>query len=275
MDIKNMVKITPKTKIKWSDFFRTVDFSVPFTLRTLLEVIVNRCEIPLENLCLMFNCPYILDYYIESKKPLTKEQNKFLSQIEYLELSWVGYSAYSSDSSNERYYENGWRFDGVGCAGKGGKNLPIKITNNFRQRYALDFSPINELSNYKIKLFNQIVIEDGEKNKDSFTNIPYTMQINLGEMLYSIFWELSWHGSPNERNARGQELANRVKEIKQAIKDGTIDELCTPVKNLDEFFKEQNDSKKQDKPKIDTAKNFKEFYKKTVDKKQKKVKNDI
>jgi hypothetical protein len=84
--------------------------------------------------------------------------------------------------------------------------------------YALDFTPVNELADLPVRLNPNIsiqdwrIIEDGEVKIEKFETC-----FSLLEILTEIFFEISFHGSPQSRDERSGELQEMVKEIE----DGT------------------------------------------------------
>ena len=82
--------------------------------------------------------------------------------IEYLELSW-GASIHKYKGEND--YSDWWDFHGVGKEGIIPDDLidsktKIEDPENFRQTYALEFTPLYELADFEIKIAENIVIED-------------------------------------------------------------------------------------------------------------------
>ena len=67
---------------------------------------------------------------------------------------------------------------------------------------ALDFTPSNEIAELPIKLSGKMWIQKGGEGLDeAFENPQYA----FGQILAGIVNELSWHGSPEERNKRHAE----------------------------------------------------------------------
>ena len=95
--------------------------------------------------------------------------------------------------------------------------------DGFTQTYAVEFTPIYELADCPIKIRNKIYIVDWGKDelKEQPDPIKGTPLIRLIDLLYEIFWELSFLGSPKKRDEEKAELGRRVK----SIKDGTIEFL--------------------------------------------------
>lgn len=215
------IKITKKLKFDFYDLMREVDTNYEFTLRDVLRASVNS-KIPLPILCQILNCNYINEYWEEAKSKKFKNEK----DIEYLELGWIG----NVDDFNHQISSNStWQFYGVSKKGFIPEDLkefctPQEITKmkkeGFQQTWAIELSPIYTLTNFPIKICNNIKIETKKKNKKfDCKTIDIKPSISLIELLYWIFWELSFFGSPKQRNNQNEELKNMVKNIKKDIEN--------------------------------------------------------
>lgn len=52
---------------------------------------------------------------------------------------------------------------------------------------------------------------------------PRLAQITLGELLAGVFWELSFHGSPDDAEAVAEEIKRRSNEVDELIRAGNQD----------------------------------------------------
>jgi len=81
------------------------------------------------------------------------------------------------------------------------------IVHGFNEKentfYALDFNPLKDLLDYEIKIGETLLCI----NNDHSYNIQDT-DINLFEFIKSIIYELSFHGSGEDRNLKKDELEN-------------------------------------------------------------------
>ena len=81
--------------------------------------------------------------------------------------------------------------------------------------YAIEGSPLNTLSELPVKLNGVVQITD-ETNR----NLPYPRPViieaekkfRLSDILYGIFWELSFLGGPDDRDEFNEELNRRIEE---------------------------------------------------------------
>lgn len=101
--------------------------------------------------------------------------------------------------------------------------------------YALDFSPINTLTELELKLNTEYNIYD-MRNVSANTPVLLTAkkQFSLLDILRGVFWELSFHGSIKNRDQRCAQLKQTVEDIDSGkeklipwedIKEGWANEL--------------------------------------------------
>jgi hypothetical protein len=123
----------------------------------------------------------IKDVVKEGLQPYTGEEK----ELEYLELYWgIDY-----DEDEKEFPGNILPgFHGIGIAGE----IP----------YCLMLTPANEIAGLPLKLCQEFIVSSNTKYE-----IFEGPQFSLGQILYGIIWELSWFGSPEERERKKQELA--------------------------------------------------------------------
>jgi hypothetical protein len=98
--------------------------------------------------------------------------------------------------------------------------------------YAVEFTPVNELMNCKIKLNKDLKFSHWNhdvKDRDSkyYTDKEgWEVQYTLGHILYGIIWELSFLGSPKDRDKKKKELEKTVDDIK------TGKEKAIPIEDI-------------------------------------------
>ncbi|MFA5312796.1 MAG: hypothetical protein WC375_05655 [Methanomassiliicoccales archaeon] len=214
---ENKVKLYANLKIQLSDLMKIVDCMVEPTLRDILSIIKNS-DIPMETWGCLLRCNYIQEYIDEVEKHLFKNDG----EIEYLELYW--------GASKCDEYKDGdgswWGFHGVGKLGVIPQDLidsgfDKDLGEDFRQGYAIEMSPLYSLSEYPIKIAREICITNFDNGcKDNVVQVRPS--ITVLEFFYYVLWELSYFGSPSERNAQAAELASRVQEIKEDLSSGNI-----------------------------------------------------
>jgi len=232
------IKITKKIKFGFSDLMRNIDPNYKFTLKDVLRACVNS-EISLTVLQEIIHCPYLEEYW----KEMNSKKFKNDGDIEYLELSWA-----SEINEYDGKIDSGhmWNFNGMGKEGVISEDI-IKFSSkaeinklkkeNYRQSYAIEFTPMYELSNYDIRIEKYLSVSDWRKYEklktkkdfeDIYTKLDVQPSITLVELLYWIFWELSFCGSPKQRDDKGDEIGEIVKEFEKAKAEGTLNDITIP-----------------------------------------------
>jgi len=248
--MEKLLKINKNLKFGYADLMEVIDPDHKFTLRDVLKACVSS-KIPMDILKSILQCDYIEDYW----KELNSKKFKNDGEIEYLQLSWI-----SSIDEFEGVVGSGhaWDFSGIGKEGDIPQDLidncPKKEIErmkreNYTQSYAIEFTPVYELAGLPIKITNSINIEDWRgvneaKNKTKFynnmnTKLDVQPSITLIEVLYWIFWELSFVGSPERRDEQINILNERVDKFKQAEKDGTLGEITIPWEDVKKKLKDK------------------------------------
>lgn len=122
--------------------------------------------------------------------------------LEYLELYWN-----IDEWEGEIEIPSFMSFHGIG------KPYEYGQTN-----YGIGFSPVHELAPLPVKINKEFIIGETLKEKPFFQEkYKANAKPTLFQIIYGIFWELSFHGGPESRNAMFSELTRRVKEVE----DGT------------------------------------------------------
>jgi hypothetical protein len=237
------IKITRDMKFELWDLMTQVDLDHEFTLRDLLHACVN-AEVPVEILGELCQCRYIKQYYDEAESQPFDDVDR---DLEYLELYFWG-------SKRRKHWEDGspvfedshsWGFHGVGKAGvipedvrkwSSEEEVQKMIDEGWRQNYAVEFSPMHRLADYVIKVKKELFIEDDDSKEFKSETVDFRPSLTLLEVLYWVFWELSFCGSPEQRDGKSAELDKAVKELEEARKNGTIDQITTPIENLDGYL---------------------------------------
>lgn len=96
-----------------------------------------------------------------------------------------------------------------------------KLDNN--ERYALDLTPSPHMIDMEIRLDDIVEIVDETKNgfeamkqNGKFPVILRGQRLHtLYDILHGIFWELSFHGGPKERDARFDSLKQQMERIEK------------------------------------------------------------
>jgi len=222
--MNDYIKITPDLIIDFCDLMCYVDTTHEFTLGDVFRAISNDDAIPILLLGEILKCPNLKDYCNDAAKD-KKDTDDTEYDYDYLELYYGG--AIDKDGCYSC-----WDFHGVGKMGEvpdeAYNSIDPELKPTYRQAYAIELMPLSALADYKIKICKKISLEDDRTKDLDIQEIDFQPCITLIDLLYWIMYELSFFGSPKERDETFNKLKGISKEISDAIKDGTIDEITTP-----------------------------------------------
>lgn len=89
-------------------------------------------------------------------------------------------------------------------------------------RYAIEFTPVNELADKPIRIDDRFVVR---KDIMDDNTMPVVFEARkpfyLLDIIWAILWEISFMGTPEDRDAKMDELDATIK----GIKDGTIETI--------------------------------------------------
>ena len=132
-------------------------------------------------------------------------------------------------------------FDGVGkCTWETdwAGECPCEKDSTYKHCYAVEFTPVSEICHLPLKI--EPTVEIWQPKNESLVKPGFTITIdpNLWTVITSVFFELTFAGTePIERDDKREDLHDRIDEMKQQLKDGTL--KTRPVKD---FFKEIEES---------------------------------
>lgn len=152
----------------------------------------------------------------------------------YIEIYW------RSNLVNYSYNETPELYTYVGIQGIGDPTME----GQEYEKYALDLTPLNNIAHLPIKINNNMVLYDERKTSDDkfqFGKVLFEAKkdFSLFELLYGIFYELTFHGGPKKRDEAKNNLLVSIKEIE----DGTAELVPWDVvkKNLKERLNKKNE----------------------------------
>lgn len=139
------------------------------------------------------------EFVDEALKPVLVTSVDENDPVEYLELYW-GVEEWDGEISLPTF---------MSFHGKG-KPDEYDCVN-----YGVSFTPANELAKLPIKVNTEFVIYKSLK-KSPFFEEKYkgVAKPTLFQIIYGIFWELSFYGGPEDRDAQFAELKRRCDEVK-------------------------------------------------------------
>lgn len=150
----------------------------------------------------------LVDLLKDADKPYNGGDKDPNNRVEYLELywnntveTWDGISRFS------------WQveFHGRGPSSHDGQIYPDMA-------WAIEFSSINSLLHYPIKLDTKIELihENGDKGYDPEGNKPlitFHTDFTVYDIIYGILNELTWAGNPKTRDSRMKEMLEAISSL--------------------------------------------------------------
>lgn len=130
-------------------------------------------------------------------------------------------------------------------------NVYGKLNEEEFKTYALDFTPIYKFADCAVILDRDFVIQDERKESlkgrreylDSLSEEEYQKEqyyptllttrqdFTLLDIIHGLFWKLSFHGGPKDRDARLAELSETIRKIESG------EEKCTPWEDIKKRIK--------------------------------------
>jgi len=150
---------------------------------------------------------YIEEYLIESKQ---STDNKCDAKRYYMGLSWAN----EDDKADSK--------DGTGSSFSSYISVS-KLSKEEDIAYSLSFIPVNQLNDLPVILDKSFIVYKGHgydidfKDKESYKLIELgKKEFTLSEIIYAIFYELSFYGNPKDRDGQGAELFEMAKEYEDS-----------------------------------------------------------
>jgi hypothetical protein len=134
-------------------------------------------------------------FYEEMKKPigdLDKDSIEHIQKIKHIRIGRI-IEQYEDGEVVESFDATGIGIDG--------------------ERYALDFSPINSLKHLPIVVSDEFEIRKLYQNPQEPPLFKGKKSLCLMDVIWALLWEISFHGTPENRDEQAKELKRRVEEI--------------------------------------------------------------
>jgi hypothetical protein len=108
------------------------------------------------------------------------------------------------------------------------------------EEYALDFSPLNKLTELELKLDTTAVLYDMRDMVNKNPMVPGVLykahkSFTLLDILRGVFWELSFHGDPDDRDKRAEEL----NDLCARIDSGEVEMI--PFEDIKRHFEDEQE----------------------------------
>lgn len=112
------------------------------------------------------------------------------------------------------------------------------------QVYALDFTSLNNLKNCIVKINETVEIYDytkiKEKGEETIDNKEFLITLGdkaftLFELFNGIFYEISFHGGPQDKQERLRELEESIDEVKDNLEESDSEKFITFEDMIEKF----------------------------------------
>ena len=177
-----------------ADFQKYVSLNKAFTLFDLLKTLCTSTQISIETVSEILAEHHLADIWSEIQKLPDESSN-----LDQLRLGQT-ITLLPKRGSEVIEFEHMWDFYGF-------------ADNEPHERYALDFTPTNNIRHVPIVVSDRVAIyQHDTKTPLKATWAPY---ITLMELAYRVVYELTFFGHPDQRNEKLEELKNTVEQFKK------------------------------------------------------------
>ena len=140
------------------------------------------------------------------------------SDLYYIHLSWICEYDALTETRWPPFTHLWLHVDGIGdtwdAHKPGGQFYEAGKSYTHCNRYAIEMTPLNQLCHLPLRLDPVMTIRPNLTHKTTLEPLEIPAPgITLLQLLYHVFWELSFFGTPEDRDAEREELQERVRRI--------------------------------------------------------------
>jgi hypothetical protein len=116
------------------------------------------------------------------------------------------------------------------------------ISINKKETYALDFVSLNNIKNHIVKLNKNVTIMEYRLNDDyNVVNKPFgDLNFTLFDLYNALFTEISFHGGPNDKKERFDDLQESIIDSENEIDDSnnytTLSDMIDRLESSDKYL---------------------------------------
>ena len=208
------LQLHPGHHLQVADLMVEVELAEDFTLGDLCQMVRDCDDIDLETLSALLQCPLAL-FINECLQPCAHDDK---SALHYIRLSW----GCEYDAVTETRWPPSTHLwldvDGIGDIWDdhkpGGQFYEEGKDYTHCNRYAIEMTPLYQLRHLPLRLNPVMTIRRSltQDTTDEPLEIP-APGVTVLQLLYAVFWELSFFGTPEERDATHEELRESVRRI--------------------------------------------------------------
>ncbi|MBI3301933.1 MAG: hypothetical protein HYZ72_07635 [Deltaproteobacteria bacterium] len=228
------VRLALGYNLRVADLLREVEVADNFTLGDLCVMIRDCEEMDLETFSALVRCP-LAPFLAECLQPCDTT-TALESHLSYIRLRW----RCEYDSPAETLWPPSsslWLdVDGIGDIWEdykpGGQFYEQGKDYSHCNQYALEMTPLYELRHLPLRIDPTMAVACTAETGKEPLEIP-APGVTLLQLIYSLFWELSFFGTPGERDAKREELQETARRIEAG------EEKLTPWEDI---WKESEDA---------------------------------
>jgi hypothetical protein len=95
------------------------------------------------------------------------------------------------------------------------QNMPEWYEGRESQNYGVSLTPVGEYSSVPLRLCKEIVIQEYRSDlRKTISYVECQRDLTLMEILDAIYWEVSFHGGPEQAASFLDELQQNIEEVK-------------------------------------------------------------
>lgn len=197
-------------KMRLQDLMSPIEIADDFTLGDLCLIITQFDELDLEDFSKIIQWP-IAGFLIECLD-LEKEA---CSDLHYLRLTWQ----YSYEKGETPWGSMRLEVDAIGEIWDdyqpGGQFYEEGKDYSNCNHWGISFSPLYEMKNLPIRIEPKMLLYRELEYPMTEENYFPAPDVTLLDLIYSLFWEFSFYGGPEQRDEISFDLQETVRKIKE------------------------------------------------------------
>ena len=211
---KDTVHLTPGYTLRVADLLRAVEIADTFTLGDLCQALQDCEELDLKTLSVLLRCP-LAPFLAECLQPCDPDTMP-ASDLSALCLRWR--CEYDRPGDARWSHASSLWLDiyGVGDTWAeykpGGQWYEEGRDVSDCNAYAVEMSPLYELRHLPLRIDPTMTIARRAEPEKDRLEIP-APPVTLVQLVHAVFWELSFFGTPAQRDAQRAELEEQVRRI--------------------------------------------------------------
>jgi hypothetical protein len=208
------LRLHPGYKLQVTDFMEEVELAEDFTLGDLCQVVRGFNEMDIEMFSALLQCP--LELFIEECLQPCPDDDK--SDLHYIRLSW--------SCEYDRLTETRWppstslwlHIDGIGDTWEdckpGGRFHEEGKDYACCNQYAIEMTPLHQLGHLPLRIDPVMTVRPSLTHGTPHEPLEIPAPgVTLLQLIYHVFWELSFFGTPEKRDTKHKELRELIQRI--------------------------------------------------------------